>query len=160
MDLLPYCEDGSMIPVDLSVICDCQIHDPNGSTDMSGSYLHAHAVCAATEDGRSTDEVSSARCGISSPPRLYVCLSPVVSRCQPARHLFNQARLASGPGASITTPPGQTNDSSSAPPAVTVGPWSREAPLVTLRRPPPPPGGDGGPWSREAPLATLRRLRR
>ena len=52
MDILPYCEGGSMISVDLSVICEGLIYDPNqswiqiigirsrdpfsGSTDMSG----------------------------------------------------------------------------------------------------------------------------
>ena len=55
MDLLPYCEDGSMIPVDLSANCECRIYDPNeseiqilrirsrdpfsGSPDMSGCEL-------------------------------------------------------------------------------------------------------------------------
>ena len=54
MDLLPYCEGGSMIPVDLSVNCEGWIYDPNGSgiqilgvrsrdpfsgsTNMSGRY--------------------------------------------------------------------------------------------------------------------------
>ena len=37
MDLLPYWEDGSMIPLDLSVHCEGRIYDPNRSTDMSGS---------------------------------------------------------------------------------------------------------------------------
>ena len=31
MDLLPYCEGGSMIPVDLSANCEGWIYDPNGS---------------------------------------------------------------------------------------------------------------------------------
>ena len=31
MDLSPYCEGGSMIPVDLSVNCEGLIYDPNGS---------------------------------------------------------------------------------------------------------------------------------
>ena len=31
MDLLPCCEDGSMIPVDLSANCEGRIYDPNGS---------------------------------------------------------------------------------------------------------------------------------
>ena len=31
MDLLPYCEDGSMIPVDLSATCEGRIYDLNGS---------------------------------------------------------------------------------------------------------------------------------
>ena len=31
MDLSPYCEDGSMIPVDLSANCEGRIYDPNGS---------------------------------------------------------------------------------------------------------------------------------
>ena len=31
MDLFPYCEDGSMIPVDLSANCEGRIYDPNGS---------------------------------------------------------------------------------------------------------------------------------
>ena len=31
MDLLPYCEVGSMIPVDLSAYCEGRICDPNGS---------------------------------------------------------------------------------------------------------------------------------
>ena len=55
MDLLPYCEDGSMISVDLSANREGRIYDPNGSgiqilgirsrdpfsgsTDMSGSYF-------------------------------------------------------------------------------------------------------------------------
>ena len=30
-DLLPYCEEGSMIPVDLSANCEGWIYDPNGS---------------------------------------------------------------------------------------------------------------------------------
>ena len=30
-DLLPYCEGGSMIPVDLSASCEGRIYDPNGS---------------------------------------------------------------------------------------------------------------------------------
>ena len=54
MDFLPYCEDGSMIPVDLSANCEGRIYDPNGSgiqilgirsrdpfsgsTDMSGQH--------------------------------------------------------------------------------------------------------------------------
>ena len=54
MDLLPYCEDGSMIPVDLSANCEVGAYDLNGSgiqilgirsldpfsgsTDMSGNY--------------------------------------------------------------------------------------------------------------------------
>ena len=31
MDLLPYCEGGSMIPVDLSANCEGWIYEPNGS---------------------------------------------------------------------------------------------------------------------------------
>ena len=31
MNLLPYCEGGSMIPVDLSANCEVWIYDPNGS---------------------------------------------------------------------------------------------------------------------------------
>ena len=31
MDLLPYCEGGFMIPVDLSANCEVWIYDPNGS---------------------------------------------------------------------------------------------------------------------------------
>ena len=55
MDLLPYCDDGSMIPVYLSANCEGRICDPNGSgiqilrirsrdpfsgsTDMSASHF-------------------------------------------------------------------------------------------------------------------------
>ena len=58
MDLLPYCEGLSMIPVDLSANCEGWIYDPNGSgiqilgirsrdpfsgsTDMSGSGHQFH----------------------------------------------------------------------------------------------------------------------
>ena len=58
MDLLPYCEGRSMIPVDLSANCEGWIYDPNGSgiqilgirsrdpfsgsTDMSGSGHQFH----------------------------------------------------------------------------------------------------------------------
>ena len=43
MDLLHYCEGGSMIPVDLSANCEGWIYDPNGSgIQISGSVFGIH----------------------------------------------------------------------------------------------------------------------
>ena len=43
MDLLPYCEGGSMIPMDLSANCEGWIYYPNGSgIQIPGSIFRIH----------------------------------------------------------------------------------------------------------------------
>ena len=67
MDLLPYCEGRSMIPVDRSANCEDRIYDPNGSgiqilgirsrdpfsgsTDMSGSEYQFHNEKTSCDNG-------------------------------------------------------------------------------------------------------------
>ena len=88
MDLLPYCEGGCMMPVDLSVNCEGWIYDPNGSgiqivgvrswdpfsgsKDMSGR----HRWCRASLVPTPRSEAPGARARSRGPNRFASASKP------------------------------------------------------------------------------------